>query len=136
MSFIVRAEGDLLKLLQPEGRLHPSRKPTVLVRVPGLRDSEATAWEVRLENLRQQCGCAAGAIALGAFAIGGVVYALLQNSLALVNPPLTAILLQSGLFLVGLILSALLGKLLGLSLARIRYQRACLELQERLRSLR
>jgi len=42
---------------------------------------------------------------------------------------------MAAIFLGGLILSTLLGKFSGVSMAMVRYRRTCLELQDRLRKL-
>jgi ABC-type branched-subunit amino acid transport system permease subunit len=85
--------------------------------------------------LREQCGCTAGAVALGAFVVAFLAYALLVNPTAFSSPRPSVVLLQSALLVLGLVVSALLGKLTGLWFARRRYHNVCFELQARLRSL-
>jgi len=135
MPFVVRTEADLQKLLQPEQLLHPFRKPQALIRVPGLLQSEAADWEKRLESFRQQCGCTAGAVAIGAFAVASVAYALRTGSIATDNLPSNSILLRAGVFVAGLVLSAVFGKLLGLSVAFLGYRRTCFQLMKRLQTM-
>jgi hypothetical protein len=135
MPFVVHTEADLLIFMRPHGLRHPFRKPPVEFRIANLPQSESRAWEGRFDTLRQQCGCASGAIALGAFTLGVVAYAFHRSIKAPGAPTPRELFLNGVLFLVGLILSALLGKLLGLSLATIRFRRACFELRMRLQNL-
>ena len=135
MSFVVRKRDDLQHLPSPEGIMHPFRKPQLLIRIPQIAEPEARVWEWRLENLRQQCGCAEGAIALGVFALSFVAVAIYNTSPATGNLQRGEFLLDGVLFLGGLIVSALVGKFIGLSVAMVRYRFACFELQERLRQL-
>ena len=129
---MIRSEQDLLELLQRESILHPFRKPQALILVPQMDHSEAAAWENRLEHLRQQCGCTAGAIGLAVFAIASVAYILRTSSLSNSDFNADNLVLPSAIFLGGLIMSAALGKLLALSVAIIRYRRTCFELKRRL----
>lgn len=135
MSFVVREKDDLQQLLRPEGLMHPFRKPRLLIRTPCMAEPEARAWEWRLENLRQQCGCSAGALALGGFALAFLTVSLHNSSPAIGKLALRESLLDGVIFIGGLILSALIGKFIGLSVAMVRYRRTCLELQDRLRQL-
>lgn len=135
VPFVVHTEADLRKLLWPEQLFHPFRKPQVLIRVPELTQSEASDWERRLENFRKQCGCTAGAVAIGAFALASVAYALHSGSPATSNPLSSGLLLKAGVFVTGLILSAVFGKLLGLSAAMVRYRQTCFELMNRLQTI-
>jgi hypothetical protein len=115
--------------------MHPFRKPQVLIRMPQMADPEARSWESRLESLRQQCGCSAGALALCGFVFFFLVGSAHNNLLATGHLELREFWVVGVVFLSGLILSALGGKFLGLSLARIRYRRTCFDLLERWRQL-
>lgn len=134
MSFVVRTKDDLQQLMEPEGSMHSFRKPRLLIHVPQMADSEARAWEWRLEGMRQDCGCSAGAMGLCVFAVIFVAYALHNSSPSATLPP-GAFLLDGVIFVAGLILSAVAGKLIGLWMAAGRFRRTCLQLQERLRIL-
>jgi hypothetical protein len=131
MVLVVKNADDIRELLRTEGMLHPFRKPRALIRIPELAPVEARAWEQRLENLRQQCGCTAGALAMGCFVIAFVVYSAWHSSTT--PSPLTPAVLasQGAMLVIGLVLSALLGKFAGLLSASWRFRRACLELLER-----
>ena len=135
MSFVARTKDDLHSLLRPEGIMHPFRKPQVLICMPQMAASEAKAWESRLESLRQQCGCSAGALAFCGFVFSFLIVSAHNNLLATGHPPLREFFAVGVVFLSGLILSALAGKFLGLTVARVRYRRTCFDLQERLRQL-
>jgi hypothetical protein len=135
IPFVVRRKADLRLLLQSEGILHPFRRPPFLLRIPELPEPEAGAWEQRLEGLRQECGCTSGALALGAFVVLFLVYALHSSLSALDHLQPRVLLLGGAFFVAGLILSALIGKFLGLSMAGIRFRRTCSELHQRLQAL-
>lgn len=128
---MILTKADLGLLLRPESVWHPFRKPRFRIRIPELPESESLAWEGRLENLRQQCGCTAGAIGLGAFVLLSVAYSLHDNS-PVDTLGLEAFVLRGAFLAAGLISSALIGKLLGLSVAQVRFRRACFELHKRL----
>jgi hypothetical protein len=135
MPLVVYQQNDLRNILRPEGILHPFRKPRLLIRIPHMPESEAMAWESRLEELRQACGCSGGALSLGAFVFGFVAVSLVNGSAVTGNLQLREHLLLGGIFLSGVIVSSLLGKLIGLCLTQVRYRRVCLRLQDRLRQL-
>ena len=132
---VVRSEADLGRVLQRKELLHPFRKPRVFLRNSGLSELETRAWEQQLENLRQECGCTEGALALVAFM---VLYGLYVLKAGLLGPDVHrpgAAGLAVGFLVGGLILSPLVGKLVGLALAEARYRRTCGKLGERLRSI-
>jgi hypothetical protein len=137
MPLLIRTEADLLALIRPQSLLHPFRKPPALLGIPQLSADENAAWCQRLEYLRQQCGCTAAAIGLGIFTLTGFVYVLtaaLQTNPG-TEPDHQAILLNGAVFFAGLILSVLLGKLVGLTFAALRFRRTCRALQTRLKDL-
>jgi hypothetical protein len=133
---LIRTEADLLALMRPPSPLHPFRRPPVLLDIPQLAAEENAVWGHRLEQIRRQCGCTAAIAGLGIFTAAGVAFVLIAalqpNSGG--EPDYPAILLNGGLFLAGLIGSALLGKLAGLSLAALRFRRTCRALRQRLRT--
>ena len=134
MYFRVRTEADLLQLMRSESALHPFRKPPIRLDIPTLNRAEAAAWQLRLEELRQHCGCTSGAVFLGAFLLANLAYVLgsaVRPGFSL--PATTKDLWLTGIiFLAGLIISALFGKLLGLSVSAFRFRRTCRALQSRL----
>jgi hypothetical protein len=136
LPFFVCTAEDLQRLIAYKQRFHPFRKPRVLLRVRGMGQAEACSWETKLEDIRQLCGCTSGAFAIVAFAIASVAYAVISGSLIGGNSRPGAILIQSGVFVIGLILSALVGKLLGLLRARMLYLRTCFDLMQRLSGIR
>jgi len=135
MLFVVRTEADLRLPLRVEGILHPFRKPPLLIRIPALSEPEARAWERRLENLRQQCGYTAGALATGAFVVLFVVCSLHKQLDGTRQSPAGNIGTPRRFFVAGLILSALIGKFLGLSMARIRFRRTCVDMHKRVQAI-
>ncbi len=132
MAIVVTSKDDLWLLLKREGILHPFRKPQPLIRIPALSKREAEAWERRLENLRQQCGCQSGAFALAAFAVLFVGYSLANDVATASLLQLSDFARQGAILVAGLVVSALLGKFIGLWLASFRFRRTCLELHQRL----
>jgi hypothetical protein len=133
--FTVQVADDLRRLPPAGALLHPFRMPRVRVRLAQLDDSEARAWESRLETLRQDCGCSAGAAGLCAFTLLAVALALRNTSPAPGDLRPGGFLVQGGALAAGLVLSALLGKLAGLALASLRFRRACARLERRARGL-
>jgi hypothetical protein len=131
-KWTVRTVTDVDAILESRKAMGPSSQTRVLVRVPGMPRAEATAWEGELENFRSDCGCRAGAIAMGIFGATLVAYSAWDNLPA----PLSAasILLRTSLGLAGLILSAVIGKLVGLHRAAISFERTCSQLLERIHS--
>jgi len=128
MAFVIKTGDDIRELMRPEGPFHPFRKPRAFIRMPGLSPAEALAWEQRLENLRQRCGCTSGAVAMGLFAVLFTLHAVFDSPLATSSPSLSDLWLRGGVFAVGLILSALAGKFLGLLSASLQFRRACHDL--------
>ena len=138
MPLLIRTEADLLALIRWQSLLHPFRKPpALLLNIPQLPADENAVWSQRLEYLRQQCGCTAAAICLGVFTLASFVYVLaaaLQTKPG-IEPDRQAMLFNGALFFAGLILSALLGKLVGLTFAALRFRQTCRALQTRLQTL-
>jgi hypothetical protein len=118
---LIRTEIDLLTLARPQRPLHPLHKPAALFDIPQLSAAENAAWTQRFEDLRQQCGCRAGIVGLSVFTLSSfafILVAALQTTPG--SPPDYQVVLVNGaMFFVGLILSALLGKLTGLIIAAL-----------------
>ena len=134
---LIRDQIDVAALMREQSLSHPFRRPAALLDIPQLPPEENAAWGFRLEHWRGQCGCTAAIAGLGAFTLAGVAYVLI---LALQTTPGSepdyAVILANGvLFLAGLILSALIGKLIGLTMATLRFRRTCRLLQTRLAAL-
>lgn len=132
MPYVVRGPADLRMLLRPQAILRPFHKPSVLVMIPQLSPEESQSWQQRLTPLAQECGCNAGARAVGIFLAVAVVAALLSNIPDEVRYPLGTYLIGSACFLTGLILSAFVGKLSGQGLAALRLLRAYRDLETEL----
>jgi hypothetical protein len=134
---LVRTEADLLALMRPESLLHPFRKPPVLIGMPRLSAAENAAWGRRLEYFRQQCGCTAALMGLGAFTLASLAYVVeaALDASPPIKPGCLPIIIGSTLLFAGLIASTLLGKFAGLSLAAIRFRQTCRALQTRLETL-
>ncbi|WP_315835790.1 hypothetical protein [Bradyrhizobium prioriisuperbiae] len=135
MPLLIRTEAELLALMRPESLRHPFRKPPILLRLPQLADDDNVAWSRHLDDLAGQCGCTAALIGLGVFTSVTVLYVVIT---ALQVPPgngtdIRTLLLNGGLFLAGLILSTLIGKLIGLSIAARHFRRSCRIIQGRLK---
>lgn len=136
MPLLIRTEAELLTLMRPESPRHPFRKPPILLRLPELTDNDNAAWSRHLDDLAGQCGCTAALIGLGIFTSATLLYVVIT---ALQTPPgsgtdIQTLLLNGGLFLAGLILSTLIGKLIGLSIAALRFRRSCRIIQGQLRA--
>lgn len=134
-ELVIRSEQDLLPLVGAPAARTPWRRPRLLIRVAPMEEGEARAWEARLEGLRQQCGCTAGAVAMCAFVLCCVLFAAYSEPAAGAHPTVGELAFKGGLFIAGLILSAVGGKGLGLSMSRRRHRQTCLMLQQRLREL-
>jgi hypothetical protein len=134
MMIIVRTEADLQALMRPQSVIHPFRKPEFRLALMHLRTDENAAWQDRLESFRTRCGCTAGAIGLLLYVLSSVIYlvGILSGRLpgAALNRESTA--WMSVLFFVGLVASALIGKLLGLSFAAFRFHQTCRTLRVRI----
>jgi hypothetical protein len=134
---LIRTEADLLALMRPQSLLHPFRKPPVLLAIPQVPADENAAWADRLEYLRQECGCTAAVIGLGVFTLASfacVLAAALQTNPG-IEPDYQVILFNAAWLVAGVILSALFGKLVGLTLAALRFRRTCRALLARLVTL-
>jgi len=137
MRGLIKSEADLQRLMRPESALHPFRKPPVVIDIAELTRAETAAWELRLEALRQSCGCTSGAVFLGILALASLAYVLASA----VRPGFSLpgkdenFWDDGAIFLLGLIISAALGKLVGLSFAAVRFRHTCRALQERVRAV-
>ncbi len=137
MPLLIQTEVGQSALMRPQSLFHPFRKPATLLSIPRLSADENATWSLRLEYLRRQCGCTAAAIGLGGFTLSSFVYVLaaaLQMNPA-TEPDHQAMLFKGVWFFAGLILSALLGKLVGLTFAALRLRQTCRALQTRLETL-
>ena len=133
VPYVVRGPADLRMLLRPQAILRPFLKPGVLVRIPGFSPSQCEAWQQRLTPLAQECGCNTGTLAVGIFLAITVLAVFFTDIPGDVRFPLRNYLIGSACFVVGLILSAFLGKLSGQMLAALRLRRACQELERELK---
>jgi hypothetical protein len=134
---LIHTERDLMGLMRSESLLHPFRKQPALLAIPQLQAGENAAWSQRLEYFRQQCGCVAAMIGLSIFMLGCFIHVLvvaLQTNPAN-EPDYRAVLFNGASFFVGLMFSALLGKLVGLTFANLRFRQTCRALQFRLMNL-
>jgi len=129
VPYVVRSPADLRMLLRPQAILRPFLKPGVLVRIPGLSPAECLAWQQRLTPLTEECGCRAGALAVGLFLALIVLTVFFTDIPDGVHFSLQTYLIGATCFVVGLIVSAFLGKLTGQMLAALRLRRACRELE-------
>lgn len=85
---------------------------------------EATDWEQRLERHRRNCGCRAGSVAM-LFAIAlWIVYSVLPHTVRSWQRTI-------GMGILVLFVSGLAGKLIGLALARIRFNLTVRNLRKR-----
>jgi hypothetical protein len=134
---LIRTQADLLALLRQRSLLHSIRRPAAVLDIPQLSADESADWGNRLERLRSACGCTAAMIGLGAFTLASV-FCVLAAALMMPlgsEPDYLTILFGAVLFFAGMILSILLGKLVGLLLAAARFRRTCRALQIRLATL-
>ena len=132
MPYVVRGPADLRVLLRPSAVLRPIHKPSVLVRIPGLSPAELRSWQTRLSPLAEECGCRTGAQAICLFLLCALVAMFASNVPDDKRFSLGTYAVWAGLFLGGLIGSALLGKLFGQLRSAMRLKRACDELERRL----
>jgi hypothetical protein len=119
-------------LLRPAAILRPINKPSILVRIPGLTPAELQTWQKRLDPLAQECGCRSGAQAIGLYLLGVLVTVFVADIPENTRYPLSTYLFWSEIFLGGMILSALTGKLFGQFRAASHLSRACEELEQEL----
>ncbi len=134
---LIRTETDLLALMAEQSLIHPFRRPAALLDIPQFTPKEGADWGARLEHLRNQSGCTAAIIGLGGFTLASLLYVLaaaLQTTPGS-EPDYPTILFNGALFSAGLVFSALLGKLVGLILAALRFRRTCRALRIRLKIL-
>lgn len=134
---LIRTEVDLLALMRPQSILHPFRRSPALLGIPQLPADENAAWSRRFEYFRQQCGCTEAITGLGVFTLASFAYVLaaaLQTNTG-AEPNYQTIVFNGALFFAGLILSTLLGKFVGLTLAALRFHQTCRALQKRLKTL-
>jgi hypothetical protein len=134
---LIRNKLDVAALMHEQSLSHPFHRPAALLDIAELPAEENAVWGSRLDHWRGQCGCTAAIIGLGAFTLASIVSVLvlaLQTTAA--GEPDYAVILRNGvLFLVGLILSTLAGKLIGLIVATLRFRQTCRLLWQRLTAL-
>jgi hypothetical protein len=127
VPLLIRSEADVLELTGACSLRHPFRRPPALLDIPQLLAEDNAAWGQRLEYFRQQCGCMAAMAGLGAFTLSSLAYvvavALQSNPGA--EPDYQAVWFNSTLLVVGVVLSAFLGKLIGLTFAALRFRATC-----------
>src|ERR1700749_5000846 len=126
---VIDTDEKLLAICRSESLLHPFRKPMFKLRLPSISTADNLFWESRLDALRHECGGASPASALILFTLASlawvVVSAAEHPSGAAGRLSLHAFLLDIGMFSAGLVSSAMVGKVAGLSLAALRFRRTC-----------
>jgi hypothetical protein len=135
VPLLVRSEADVLALTRVQSLRHPFRRPPALLDIQELRAEENAVWGQRLEYFRQQCGCTAAMTGLGAFTLASLAYVVtvaLQSTPG-AEPDYQAVWFNGALLLLGVVLSALVGKLIGLTFAALRFRATCRALLVRLR---
>lgn len=131
-SIVIKTESDARNLLRLQ-QLYSLNRPRVLIRIEGLPQQEARVWEDKLDTIRQMCGCRSGAAAVVIFILAAVGYGLLAEPHTLISHGNVA--LDTGAFAAGLVLSGIIGKLIGLSAASTKYRYICRQLIERVQAL-
>lgn len=134
MALVVCTPSDLDQLPRSKSWTNPFDQPRLLIRSPLLSRSEIAHWQDKFDGLRQACGCAHGAIALCGFLVLFIAYSIGADFLA--NTPADrGTILTAAIFVAGLIVSVVAGKLFGLYRARSQFHQACRSLKSRLASL-
>jgi hypothetical protein len=135
---LIRNKLDVAALMREQSPAHPFRRPAALLDIPALPPEENAAWGSRLDYWRGQCGCTTAIVGLGVFTLASVVYVLVLalQTTAAGEPDYATILVNGVVFLAGLILSTLVGKLIGLTLATLRFRQICRLLEVRLAALK
>lgn len=107
----------------------PYSRPKAVVEISdtSLTEGERRGWEERLSRYYPACGCAVGKAFMSLAALAGAVGVLRQWRITAVFPGAAV-----AFVVTGTLLAAILGKLLGLYLGRIRMSRALRSLELRL----
>jgi hypothetical protein len=117
--FSVSRVEDLRKL--PSPRLAPARV-SVRLALPGLNDQRRTEFERRLAQQLAACGCNEGSVAV-------LLYVATVPALAIAGPLAPASALGWVALFAGLLGASLLGKVAGLTVARLRLRRVVAEIE-------
>ena len=114
---------------------HASIKPLfskfkIQLEIRIVSETERHSWQTQLNKYKNDCGCSTGAIF---FSVTLVVLIVLAVFTAF-NSPMTSMIKLSLIGTPVVFFSALVGKMLGLIIARLKFRRACSKLLERLKS--
>jgi hypothetical protein len=99
------------------------RRRKLRLALPELSPSESQSWELQLNREAGECGCKTGGLFLVLTALALLIVVLHQPSL-LLNTPVRSAALGAA----ALVASGVLGKMIGLVLARARFRRAITDL--------
>ena len=135
MVLVVCTSGDLDQVPGSKSWSNPFDQPRLLIRSPLLSRSEIAQWQAKFDGLREACGCSHGAIALGGFLVLSIAYSIGADSLANTPADRGTIFFRAAVFIAGVIVSTVAGKLFGLYRAQAQFHDACRNLKSRLASL-
>lgn len=134
MVLVVCTSDDLDQLPGSKSWSNPFDQPRLLIRSPLLSRLEIAEWQAKFDGLRQACGCSHGAIALGGFLVLFIAYSIGADSLANTAADHGTIFFRAAVFVAGVVVSAVAGKLFGLYRARAQFHQTCRNLKSRLAS--
>jgi hypothetical protein len=135
MVLVVRTPADLELFINSIPWANLFSQPRLVISNPLLSESELVRRQEEFDRLRQSCGCSHGAISLCVFLAFFIGYAVYFDPLAHVPVTGAALLIRAAIFVTGLIVSTIGGKLFGLYLADRQLRQACRSLQSRLLEL-
>jgi hypothetical protein len=114
---------------------HTSMKPLfskfkIQLEIPIDSETERHSWQTQLNKYKNDCGCSTGAIFLSVTLVIMIVLAVFTAF----NSPMTATIKLSLIGIPVVFFSALVGKILGLIIAHLKFRRVCGKLLERLKT--
>lgn len=126
---ILRTVRDVEDLLEnkPIGPLFS--KEMIRFEIPGMSEKENDSWQVRLNAYKNDCGCSTGA----AFCCIALIVVIVLVCITAFSSPITSTLKVVAFGMVAIFLIGLVGKMLGLFIARLRFKRGCAKLLEQLK---
>ena len=101
----------------------------IRLEIPIVSETERHSWQTQLNNYKNDCGCSTGAIFLSATLVVVVAIVIVTAF----NSPVTSTIKIGLAGIPVLLFSALVGKMLGLIIAHLKFKRACAKLLERLK---
>lgn len=126
---VLRTAQDIEDLTRGRSITRLNLKDVIRLEFPALSEKERALWEVRLNAYKNDCGCSTGA----AFCCITLITVAVLVFITALSSPIAFTIRVVALGTIAIFFSGLVGKALGLTIARLKFRRGCAKLLKRMK---